>query len=431
MLPLSELNKEHERLKNVNIPDEYKNKIMEFVNDVRLEGLSIDRLYFYAIRLRQIASIMPDTFLSPTKEDIKALISKLMQGKIGRRIKGWNHSGTYSDWGIENYKTTLKKFYKWIFNEEKPECIAWLKPNNHPNNKVKPDNMITEIEIDKIIAALKNPRDRAFVYTLYDSGCRMGELLTLKNKDIEFDEYGAILSVTGKTGYRKVRVIGNSISYLREWQNAHPVRNDPDSWFFCGIESENRGKKLEHANVYKFLRKGLKDAKIERRIYPHLFRHTRATILASRVTEAPLEAQMGWVHGSRMTQTYVHLSGRDQDRAILKAYGIEIKDEKPIEASMPLVCPRCNEPNDKINRFCWKCGMILDKTLTEKKLKEEAKEIEDSLMKSDAVDGSTKKIIETFPSDFKDLILETVLKQIVENPDLKERFQKEMFRKAK
>lgn len=38
---------------------------------------------------------------------------------------------------------------------------------------------------------------------------------------------------------------------------------------------------------------------------------------------------MGWIHDSRMTQTYVHLSGRDQDNAILKAYGIDVKDEGP------------------------------------------------------------------------------------------------------
>ncbi len=37
---------------------------------------------------------------------------------------------------------------------------------------------------------------------------------------------------------------------------------------------------LEHANVYKLMRNGLQDAKIEGRIYPHLFRHTGATILA-------------------------------------------------------------------------------------------------------------------------------------------------------
>ncbi len=172
---------------------------------------------------------------------------------------------------------------------------------------MKPDNMIIEEEVKELVNVLKNARDRALIYALYDSGCRIGELLTLRNKHIKFDEYGAMLSFTGKTGYREVRVIGNSISYLREWQNLHPFRNEGNAWFFFGIESENKGKKLEHANVYKFLRKGLKEANIERRIYPHLFRHTRATILASRVTEAPLENQMGWVHRSKMTSIILDL----------------------------------------------------------------------------------------------------------------------------
>ncbi|MDS0257132.1 tyrosine-type recombinase/integrase [Thermoplasmatales archaeon AK] len=426
-----DLDKELLRLEKTDLNDEIKVKIRGFIDDIRLAGLSVNRQYFYAIRLRQIASLIPDSFLNPSEADIKRVLSRLLSGKIGRRVKGHNHSGTYSEWEIENYKSTMKKFYPWLLKEQNPSCISWIKANNHPNRNVKPENMITEEEVHKLVGALNNARDKAFVYALYDSGCRIGELLTLRNKDIEFDEYGAILSVTGKTGYRRVRIVGNSIAYLREWQNAHPLRDDPNAWFFCGIETENRGKKLEHANVYKFLRKGLKDAKIERRIYPHLFRHTRATILASKVTEAPLEAQMGWVHGSRMTQTYVHLSGRDQDRAILKAYGIELKDEKPIEEQKPVVCPRCKEPNDPKARFCWKCGMILDKTLTEQKLKEEAKQIEDTIMKSKVVDTPTKQIIKTFPDDFKDLILETVLKQIVENPELKEKFQKELSEKGK
>ena len=426
-----DLNKELIRLANSPLSPLIIEKINEFIDDIRLAGLSVNRQYFYAIRLRQIASLIPDSFLNPSEADMKKVLSRLLSGKIGRRVKGHNHSGTYSEWEIENYKSTMKKFYPWLLKTANPECISWIKTNNHPNKNVKPDNMITEDEVQKLVLMLKNARDKALTYTLYDSGCRIGELLTLRNKDVVFDEYGAILSVTGKTGYRKVRVVGNSIAYLREWQNAHPMRNDENAWFFCGIESENRGKKLEHANVYKFMRKGLNDAKIERRIYPHLFRHTRATILASRVTEAPLEAQMGWVHGSRMTQTYVHLSGRDQDNAILKAYGIEVKEERPIESQKPSLCPRCREPNDPKARFCWKCGMILDRSLTEEKLKEEAREIETAIMKSDVVDTPTKRIVETFPDDFKDLILETVLKQIVKNPELKDRFQRELIKEEK
>ena len=71
--------------------------------------------------------------------------------------------------------------------------------------------------------------------------------------------------------------------------------------------------------------------------------------------------------------------------------------------------------------------MILDRSLMEKKLKDEAKENETAIMKSDLVDTSTKRIVETSPDDFKDLILETVLKQIADNSELKEKFQRKLI----
>ncbi len=416
------IDKELKRLQDSSLDSGIKAKITEFINDIRLkDNLSENRLYFYAVRIRKTAEILGDRFLIADAADLKRAISQIAS-------KEHRNGSKYSENTVEDYKIAVKRFYRWLLNDDGdiPENVKWIKKKRVTNRDVKPDGLITEDEMSGILANCKNARDRALFSLLYDSGCRIGELVTLRNSDIQFDEYGAILSVAGKTGYRKVRVVGNSVSYLREWQNSHPHRNDENFWFFCGITDGTRDKAMTYDDLHSALRKTLKRAGIRRRIYPHLFRHTRATILASRVTEAPLEAQMGWVHGSRMTQIYVHLSGRDQDKAILKAYGIEVQDEAPIESDRPVKCPRCGEPNDKAARFCWKCGMILDKTLTENKIRDEAKEIEDSLMKSSVVDPSTKKIIETFPDDFKDLILETVLKQIISNPEMKEKFRKEL-----
>lgn len=75
---------------------------------------------------------MPDSFVSPFAEDERKLMSWFTEGKIGRRTKGWNEVGTYSDWGIENYNTTLKRSYRWLYKKDKPECISWLKPHNRP-----------------------------------------------------------------------------------------------------------------------------------------------------------------------------------------------------------------------------------------------------------------------------------------------------------
>ena len=414
------LQSEYSRLERSPIPEESRKKIRGFVSDLKVEkDIGRYREYYYLTRLRKIAEMLKEKFTDPTEGDLKDLIRSLPSMNIYINNRETNRKYTMRT--VQDYKHAMKMFYRWT---GKPGIVEWIRLSNG-KEKRRPEDIITQKEIEKLAGKARNQRDRALFYALYDSGCRIGELLTLKNKDVSFDNYGAILSVFGKTGYRQVRVVGNSISYIREWQSAHPDRNNPDAWFFCGLADSIRGRQLTHADVYKALRQSAARAGINRRIHPHLFRHTRATLLASKVTEAPLELQMGWVHGSKMTRTYVHLSGRDQDRAILKAYGIELEGEEKIETELPSKCPRCGEPNDNAGRFCWKCGMILDKGLTEKKLRDEAKDIEKTLIRSSVVDESTKKLIEGFPEEFKDVILETVIKQILDSPELRKRFREE------
>ncbi len=71
------------------------------------------------------------------------------------------------------------------------------------------------------------------------------------------------------------------------------------------------------------------------------------------ITEAPLEAQMGWVHGSKQSATYVHLSGKQQQKAILKAYGLIDESEK-IETGLKS-CPSCSNQIDAKAEYCPFC----------------------------------------------------------------------------
>ena len=159
-----------------------------------------------------------------------------------------------------------------------------------------------------MISACENQRDKAIFSTIYDSGIRLGDLLSMKIKDITFDNYGTLLKVYSKICHPTVRVVGNSIPYIRTWIGNHPEKNNPEAWLFCNISEGIKGGALSHHDIYSIFRKVSKKAGIRRSIYPHLFRHTRATILASKVAEAHLESQMGWVYGSKQTKTYVHLS---------------------------------------------------------------------------------------------------------------------------
>lgn len=95
-----------------------------------------------------------------------------------------------SEWTLENYKTTLKKFYSWYLDEENPECVKWIKRNNSPDYRKKPDFKVKPEERDVLFQACDNHRDNAIFSQVYDSGIRIVELHTLRMRDVVFDDYG-------------------------------------------------------------------------------------------------------------------------------------------------------------------------------------------------------------------------------------------------
>src|SRR3989442_4029307 len=93
---------------------------------------------------------------------------------------------------------------------------------------------------------------------------------------------------------------------------------------------------------------------LNKRVNPPMFRHSRASHLANVMTEAQMKTYLGWVAGSDMASVYVHLSGRDVDKALLQLNGIVQDGEKTEPLLKVLVCPRCSQKSDPTSRFCQK-----------------------------------------------------------------------------
>jgi hypothetical protein len=164
--------------------------------------------------------------------------------------------------------------------------------------------------------------------------------------------------VNGKTGSRLVIVLGDSMHIIKDYVNAYSIK-DNDAWLFPGNDGFMTAATLQKILNVCSRRAGIKH------VYPYLFRYSRATLLAKTVAEAPLESQMGWVHGSNMTRTYVMLSLRDQEEAIFNAYSKDKVDNNEIGSQRiqvmgPRICPRCNHENSASNGFCSQCGFNLN-----------------------------------------------------------------------
>jgi integrase/recombinase XerD len=126
----------------------------------------------------------------------------------------------YSPMTLYNQKSYIKKF----MSKYHPTVASTIKNPKITKRKL-PEDILTQIEIKKLVKACLSERDRALVATLYETGMRRGEMRALKIKDVEFDTYGAVLSIPeeGKTGARRNRLV-YCVSYLNEW-SAIPVLN--------------------------------------------------------------------------------------------------------------------------------------------------------------------------------------------------------------
>jgi len=338
-------------IKSLNELDEInRNDILKFSKYLFAEGLSVGRIGKYIWILKSLAKILEKELRNCNKEDIIELVSKIEANK------------NWSDSTKEECKITLRKFFKWLRNaEDYPQEVKWIKISKKKHNNKLPEEILTKEEIEKLANATHNLRDKAFILTLYETGCRIGELLPLRTKSIQFDEYGIVLIVNGKTGSRRVRLIEYAKD-LTNWLDIHPLKRDPEAFVWINLGNKGRLELLRYNTVNYLLKYLAKKVGITKRVNPHSFRHARATHLANKLTEQQLKVYFGWCGSSKMASTYVHLSGKDIDDALLKLHGFKPGDNKELKNISVKTCFKCNESNSVLSQFCKKCGFPLDTT---------------------------------------------------------------------
>ena len=334
--------------------DENKQLILDFAKARLANGSSRLRVVKCMYCLRYLAKWLNKPFGQATKQDLTALVGDL-------------ENQDYAEYTKYDFKIVLKMFFKWFKGngEEFPEEIKWLKPKLRHNAHKLPEELLTEEEVMKIAETATSPRDKAIVMVLYETGCRIGELLSLKMKNVSFDQYGAVLRITGKTGDRRVRII-SSTSLLTNWISHYENASEPEAplWPPRSTNYWAKSDAAEYASILKLIKTLAQRAGIKKKVYPHLFRHSRATFLASKLTEAQMKEYFGWTQGSEMAATYVHLSGRDVDNALLRLFHITDENGNKVVEKEPEIkiktCQRCREHNSPISKYCHKCGNPLD-----------------------------------------------------------------------
>ncbi len=132
---------------------------------------------------------------------------------------------------------------------------------------------------------------------------------------------------------------------------------------------------------------------------------------------------MGWVHGSSMMQTYVHLSAKEQDRAVLRAYGM-IKNENQDDEPRPKKCPKCGEINALSAMKCKKCWLPLDEKeiIIQQDLQRKADEIS-AIIRAFTNVGDLKKLMDLLlQPEYRKILEEIGEREISKLPKEKQKF---------
>lgn len=279
------------------------------------------------------------------------------------------------------YKVLLKKFLDKYGTKTHNDALIKLSNFEVSAATIKrklPDDLLTDDDITKMIMKAKDSRDKALIAVTFESGARVGEIFKCKYRDVKpvmkANENWYYLTLHGKTGDRQVMIFKYQ-QLLRNWLNSYTT-DDPLAPLFpttrlytknSFIRDEQKRelakddpraqRPLSTKMINNVLKNAADKAGIKKNVHAHLLRHSQGTRLANTMTEQQLKVFMGWQPGSNMTQVYIHLSGKDIDKATLKSYGVILEEDA--KGDKVERCTQCNSVTSPGVQYCSICGFPL------------------------------------------------------------------------
>ena len=180
--------------------------------------------------------------------------------------------------------------------------------------KKKETEFLTEEEAHAMLRVsdrrtLQGKRDYAILLTLLATGLRKAEICSLKVEDLKTYRNQAVIDVIGKgKRFRRIPLKAETLLAIKDYHKATGNGAGPGHSLFqtLGKHGPYDKKGLTPKAVDCLIKLTAKRALIQKRIHPHVMRHTFATTLLDNGNDLKtVQALMGHSH-IRTTETYLH-----------------------------------------------------------------------------------------------------------------------------
>lgn len=215
----------------------------------------------------------------------------------------------FSGKSISRFISSLKSFFKFLEAENIAEINPLENIESPRSPRLLPEVLSVE-EIDKLFSVqdLGNKlelRDKALLETLYASGLRVSEAISLKISDIYFDE--GFLKVIGKGSKERIVPIGNTaLKFITKYINESRIllkKKNSHDYLFLNF----RGNRLSRMGILDIIKKHCIRAGIKKSAHPHTLRHSFATHLLQGGADIRIIQEMLGHSDISTTQIYTHI----------------------------------------------------------------------------------------------------------------------------
>ncbi|MCO4762340.1 MAG: site-specific tyrosine recombinase XerD [Myxococcales bacterium] len=282
-----------------------------FLQHLRLErNLSANTVTAYGRDLRRFERFALTTLriTDPGQLERDALMSYLIELR---------QAGLH-DRSVARHMSTLRTFSRFLVEEghleDSPAALLDMpqQPRSLPE-VLNPDEIARLLDAPDIDTA-RGLRDRAMLETLYATGLRVTELITLRMGDVDFDR--GVVTCMGKG--RKERLVpigeqarGTLLQYLtdgRPFIARSAAARSRRGGHTAPLFITRQGRPMTRQGFWKLIKRYAEQAGIDKPISPHRLRHSFAThLLAGGADLRAVQAMLGHADiGTTQIYTHVH-----------------------------------------------------------------------------------------------------------------------------
>lgn len=185
--------------------------------------------------------------------------------------------------------------------------------------KTKPKTL-SKGEIEMLVRACNNLRDKFLLSILYETGIRIGEALSLWIEDFDISDIVIDLKDRGQlennaeiktvSSPRRIDISQNLADMFMEYISEYHTEKVQTNHIFIKISGENKYKAMDYVDVDNLFRTLKKKTSIY--VTPHMFRHSSLTVLRMAGWQPELlRIRAGHKNIYTTLNTYIHPSDED------------------------------------------------------------------------------------------------------------------------